>query len=571
MMIKNLDIHSFGKLKNKKIEFTPGFNVIYGQNESGKSTVSAFIEAMLYSYPARDAQRKKYIPWDSQFSQGSLLINHNGEDIAIYRRLTASSTKDITEISPRVNLYDFIPKDRETYRKSVYCREGKASDFGHTAEIDMRIANIISTGNENVNGEKAVLRLEDFRRTLKPKKGSGGKLKEIEDKITLLENMLEDARIKEFSSIENKKHLENLENELLYLTKKRQALIDNTDDSAFSDYKQLDREIRAQEEYIASFPDKMHEVFPKFRFSPLLFVCYSICVLLFLIIGFLTESIFLLISLFPLLSCLCHYLLAKKLHSKEEKAFFAQFGCFSREEYEKMLSEKKEAQAYYNSLVKTRQASFDKEFSQKLNAKEEINLISNRMLEITNRIMELKSSFPSQSTPSSAEIEGSLKELKEQRGEMIRTIEALDKAIEAINYAKEKLSKTLTPSVAETAMRYIDSIAPKEGRNITLSKDFSLFLTDPMPQAIDTCSMGLKEEIYLCFRIALSEYLYGKDFPLIFDDPFAGSDDYREKALIDLFTSLSCERQIIIFTNRINPYYNQIPCNFIDITPTFVV
>ena len=37
MIIKKINVKSFGKLKNKEIELKDGLNIIYGENESGKS------------------------------------------------------------------------------------------------------------------------------------------------------------------------------------------------------------------------------------------------------------------------------------------------------------------------------------------------------------------------------------------------------------------------------------------------------------------------------------------------------------------------------------------------------
>ena len=48
MRIDKIKINGFGKIKNKEIEFTDGINVIYGKNESGKSTFLKFIPCMLY-------------------------------------------------------------------------------------------------------------------------------------------------------------------------------------------------------------------------------------------------------------------------------------------------------------------------------------------------------------------------------------------------------------------------------------------------------------------------------------------------------------------------------------------
>ena len=44
MIIKRVNIIAFGGLKDKVISFDNGINVIYGENEAGKSTIQAFIK-----------------------------------------------------------------------------------------------------------------------------------------------------------------------------------------------------------------------------------------------------------------------------------------------------------------------------------------------------------------------------------------------------------------------------------------------------------------------------------------------------------------------------------------------
>ena len=48
MKIKKIKINSYGKLKEKEINFKDGINLIYGQNEAGKSTLIKFIINSLY-------------------------------------------------------------------------------------------------------------------------------------------------------------------------------------------------------------------------------------------------------------------------------------------------------------------------------------------------------------------------------------------------------------------------------------------------------------------------------------------------------------------------------------------
>ena len=68
MQIKNIQVNNFGKLQNKKLELKSGINVIYGENESGKSTLLDFITSMFYGINKNKNGKEitnydKYIPW----------------------------------------------------------------------------------------------------------------------------------------------------------------------------------------------------------------------------------------------------------------------------------------------------------------------------------------------------------------------------------------------------------------------------------------------------------------------------------------------------------------------------
>ena len=48
MEIEKLNIHSYGKIKDKEIKFRNHINIIFGKNESGKSTIMHYIVNSLY-------------------------------------------------------------------------------------------------------------------------------------------------------------------------------------------------------------------------------------------------------------------------------------------------------------------------------------------------------------------------------------------------------------------------------------------------------------------------------------------------------------------------------------------
>ncbi|MBC3887315.1 AAA family ATPase [Acetobacterium paludosum] len=92
MKIKTLNLKAFGKFKNKTIDFKPGLNLIYGNNEAGKTTVQTFIQGMFFGFykPYRkkktySTEYEKYLPWKQFDYSGSLIYEVDDREIRLER------------------------------------------------------------------------------------------------------------------------------------------------------------------------------------------------------------------------------------------------------------------------------------------------------------------------------------------------------------------------------------------------------------------------------------------------------------------------------------------------------
>ena len=71
MRLIDLHIEGFGKFHDLNLRFAEGMNILYGHNEAGKSTLHAFLQAMLYGLERRPGigsaakLHKKYRPWQT--------------------------------------------------------------------------------------------------------------------------------------------------------------------------------------------------------------------------------------------------------------------------------------------------------------------------------------------------------------------------------------------------------------------------------------------------------------------------------------------------------------------------
>ena len=66
MIIRQAEIQKFGKLEKEQYRFSPQINIIYGPNESGKSTLMQFLKAMMYGLEKSRVRKtldtyKKYV------------------------------------------------------------------------------------------------------------------------------------------------------------------------------------------------------------------------------------------------------------------------------------------------------------------------------------------------------------------------------------------------------------------------------------------------------------------------------------------------------------------------------
>lgn len=95
MHFVELNLNSFGKFKNRSIQLDPGLNVIYGENESGKTTVNDFITGMVFGF-IKDSKKRtlyrdehsRYTPWIGDAYSGSMTVVLGGHEYRIERNFS---------------------------------------------------------------------------------------------------------------------------------------------------------------------------------------------------------------------------------------------------------------------------------------------------------------------------------------------------------------------------------------------------------------------------------------------------------------------------------------------------
>ncbi|WP_134699137.1 AAA family ATPase [Ammoniphilus sp. YIM 78166] len=86
MIITSVHIYGFGKYQDYSAAFGPGLNLVDGHNEAGKSTLLAFLRAMLFGFDSRRNPELRYEPFGGGKFGGMLtLLDSNGQEIRIER------------------------------------------------------------------------------------------------------------------------------------------------------------------------------------------------------------------------------------------------------------------------------------------------------------------------------------------------------------------------------------------------------------------------------------------------------------------------------------------------------
>ena len=89
MQIKEAKIFQFGKLNQREIRFAPGINVVYGENEAGKTTLHAFLLAMFFGMEKGRSRQDAYLryePWHApSYYCGALRFEVDGKPFYLER------------------------------------------------------------------------------------------------------------------------------------------------------------------------------------------------------------------------------------------------------------------------------------------------------------------------------------------------------------------------------------------------------------------------------------------------------------------------------------------------------
>ena len=178
MKINNLKINGFGKLENKEINLSENINLIYGKNEAGKTTLLKFISGMFYGISKNKNKKEipdyeKYKPWKAEEYSGKInYILDNKNEFEVFRDFNKKNPKiykNSEDVSGEYNInktkgneffYEQTKMDEPTFLSTTLVEQKQVVlDSEEQNGLIQKIANLLSTGEENVSYKKTITAL----------------------------------------------------------------------------------------------------------------------------------------------------------------------------------------------------------------------------------------------------------------------------------------------------------------------------------------------------------------------------------------------------------------------------
>lgn len=215
MKLIQANIIEFAAIHDRTFDFGEGMNIIEGNNESGKSTLLAFIRFMLYGFSGRATQngepceRDRYLNWSSRRAAGTLTLEADGHVWRIEREGHMSQTARGESYNEKpVQIIDvetgtvahkgkcpgelFLGMNAAVFSATCSVAQLSAQSI-NSSELGNAIENMLQSADESINVTKVCRRLDDARKELIYKNGRGGKIYELQCEAESLASQLERA------------------------------------------------------------------------------------------------------------------------------------------------------------------------------------------------------------------------------------------------------------------------------------------------------------------------------------------------------------------------------------------
>lgn len=487
MKLLELYVENFGKLKEKRIIFSDGINLIYGENESGKSTVHAFLEAMLFGMERARGRKaandafSRYEPWEgSGHYAGRLRFESGGKQFLLSREFGRSGKKaelicendgetlSVEDGDLEMLLGGFT---RQVYENTVSIGQLQAQPGQPlAAELKNYATNYYASGDSELDLEAAFRYLSERR-------------KEIDKEIQ------EDFRKKQVKREKAEQEASFIWREMHRLEEEQEKLEEEIEYHRAG----LEKEERLETVRV------IDELRPgKWRIHPVEIIVFILAVALTFVLipkpwGYLFGVI---------LAILCLIYVWNRMKIGKKKPSEDGADTPEKETLERLVWQQERGQEEW----KEKQVQYS-------NLREQL-----------------------------AEMD----EMGESFWEQERQREAIDLAVEKLRELSEQMQKQMRQELNVRVSEILCRITDGKYTRIFVEDVKISVLYEERKIPVERLSRGTAEQIYFALRMAAAEFLQEEEQPVLLDDTFAYYDDHRLGRTLGWLAD--SKKQVLLFT-----------------------
>ncbi len=607
MKIQNIKINNYGNLKQKEINLQSNINIIYGKNETGKSTLLNYIKNIFYGISKNKngkelSDYEKYLPWTGEEFSGKIKYELNNKNIfEIYRDFHKKNpvifNQNLEDISQEFKIdkkdgnqffYEQTGIDEKTYTSTIMSLQQEVIlDNQSQNNLIQKLANLAGTGDDKVSYQKAIDRInKKLIEEVGTSRTQDRPINVIQNRANILYNDLkskkEAEKCKEILEQENNNLKQKLEEEeqknnnlnklnLLFNKYSIELEKNNLKNNINNENKEkIKNKLEEKNNFIKNNPQNNESSNKKINY-PIFIVIFILLIILNIINFILIKHKIINYSILCFIPIEIILFILKNKKIKNEKIKNKK----SEDKYKEKITIINSQINLLEENIKKSQEEIEKE-KQKIISEfnlEKENILNNEInfkleekdklekeIEISNKkIVEYKlklNSIEHEENNINNKLEEYIskeeeyEELQEQLNELQEKNKCILATKDLLEKAYEKMKNNVTPRFTQNLSNIANTISNGKYKKVVFNQEKGLIVELENGDYISAnrLSTGTIDELYLSLRLSMLDEISEEKMPIILDEAFAYFDDERLKNCLLFLEKQSNEHQIIILT-----------------------
>lgn len=577
MKIEKIKINNFGNLQKKEINLKK-INIIFGKNESGKSTLLNFIINILYNISKNKngkniSDYEKYFPWNKEEFSGKIIYKlDNNKKYEVYRNFNEKNPEIFDEngnnISNKFNIdkrlgnlfsMEQLKIDRDTMMSTVVASQNETKINGEKQNLLIqKVANLAESGDEEVSYKKSINTLDKLLLTeVGTNKSQDRPINISRKNIIEYKNKLEEIKNIEELKYEIEEKNKELKNEINIEKNNKniyEAIRDVLEKNKFEE-----EQINIKKKILKENNNKIEKLLnqeqinKKGKNNLVLYIMLTLSIIINIIsLIFIKNKIINVIILFLIPIFILFIILKNKKYNN--KKIKVQIETIKNNNID-LDKEIKETEAKLNKINLDNKNKLLNLYGKEIEDLFNYNLLDEISNENKNNLDKMnldlhKLKLDMENIEPKIEKMADLEEMLYIENENLKKLEDKAKIFnmteELIEESYAEMKDNVTPKFNNNLSKNIEKLSSGKYKKIILNDGISVELENSQYMPIDRLSTGTIEQIYLALRLSVIEELSKEKLPILLDETFAYYDDERLESSLKFLSNL--ENQIIIFT-----------------------